>query len=254
MTLRPASATWSSAVTPGLRPTTRRASWLVASSIASSTTSDVVATAPIGSCSAERLGLGLGRRCRRRRSRTRSASSASCVRSRIHRGAGVSPSGRLPWRASNLLPLAGARARSAAKTSARVVSRSSAPRTSSASSSTNRSTTRERETTSTSSRLSSTRVSPSRTMRLRRSCRMVTSSTSGASPASSRTSERASDAGQSSGPAVRSAGPSSSSRRTEPPGPSVRASDLTDTIVPLPDRRNRTANPARVIAPSAVST
>ena len=84
---------------------------------------------------------------------------------------------------------------------------SSSPLISSASSSTKRSMTRERETTSTSSRLSSTRVSPSRIVRLRRSWRTVTSSTSGASPASSRTSARASDAGHSSG------------RRSDRPGP-----------------------------------
>ena len=156
--------------------------------------------------------------------------------------------------ASSLLPPAGAREGSAVKTSARPVSRPSSPLSSSASSSTNRSTTRERATTSTSSRLSSTRVSPSRMTRLRRSCRIVTSSISAASPASSRTSERASDAGHSSGPAVRSAGPSSSSRRSDPPGPSVRAVDFTETMVPRPDCRRRTANPDLARAPSAVST
>ncbi len=83
---------------------------------------------------------------------------------------------------------------------------------------------------------------------------MVTSSTSAASPASSSTSERASEAGHSMGPAVRSAGPSSSSRRMAPPAPSVRASDLTDTMVPLPDWRSLTAKPALASAPSAVST
>ena len=50
------------------------------------------------------------------------------------------------------------------------------------------------------------------------------------------------------GPTARSAGPSSSSRPTDPPGPSRLVSDLTETMVPRPVARSRTANPARSIA------
>ena len=71
----------------------------------------------------------------------------------------------------------------------------------------------------------------------------MTSSTSGASPHCSRISDRASDGGQSRGPAVRSAGPSSSSRRWAPASPDRRASDLTETVVPFAVWRSRAAKP-----------
>ena len=64
----------------------------------------------------------------------------------------------------------------------------------------------------------------------------------------------ASDAGQSTGGATRSAGPSSSSRCMAPSDPSAWASALTDTMVSPPLWRRRTAKPARARAPSAVST
>ena len=108
---------------------------------------------------------------------------------------------------------AGARPGSVARTASIAASSASPPMISSTSSSTNRPTTRLRATASTSSRLSSTVVPSALSMRFRRSCRIVTTSTSGASPQSSRIRERASEAGQSRGCAVRSAGPSSSSRR-----------------------------------------
>ena len=100
----------------------------------------------------------------------------------------------------------GRRPASARSTPSSAVSRASSPLSSSTSSSANRSTTSPRTTTSTASRLSSTRVSPSRSSRRRRSWRTVTSSSRGASPASSSTSERASDTGQSCGPPIRRRG------------------------------------------------
>ena len=206
MTLRPASATWSSAVTPGrladdeVRVRRRRPASGDASldDVRRATgrprgARDDVAPAAVRRRRSPRLGVGAGRvgRCgdaaRRRPAATRGRPAVA--RGRGHR--------RLELAAAAPAPAPGPRR----TPSASPASRSSSPLTSSASSSTNRSTTRDRATTSTSSRLSSTRVSPSRTIRLRRSWRIVTSSTSGASPASSSTSERASDAGHSSGPA-----------------------------------------------------
>ena len=70
----------------------------------------------------------------------------------------------------------------------------------------------------------------------RRSWRTVTTSTSGASPHSSRISERASDGGQSRGGDVRSAGPSSSSRRWSAPPSAVARTDLTVTTTSSPWR------------------
>ena len=157
---------------------------------------------------------------------------------------------------SSLDPVDGVRAGSDATTASIRASAASSPLSSSTSSSTNRSTTRLRETASTSSRLTSTIVSSNWSFRLRRSWRIVTSSTSGASPHCSRISERASEWGQSRGPAVRSAGPSSSSRRcVAPPLPSPlrRPIDLTEIVVPFAFCRSRAANPARASAPSAVS-
>ena len=99
--------------------------------------------------------------------------------------------------ASSLLVSARRRPRCIASSTASEPRAASSPLSSSASSSTKRSTTRPRVTTSTSSRLSSIRVPVALSWRWRRSWRIVTSSTSGASPACSTTRARASDAGQS---------------------------------------------------------
>ena len=135
---------------------------------------------------------------------------------------------RSRWRAANaassLLPASATRTGSASSTAASGASGPSSPLTSSASSSTNRSTTR---TAGDDVDLVEAQLDP----------RLVRPARSRSPPeladghelderrvaASSRISARASDAGQSRGAAVRSAGPSSSSRRPAPPGPSPRA-------------------------------
>ena len=223
MTLRPASATWSSAVTPGVLPTTRRVSTGAASSAASSMTSEEVGVTTTGSGTAAcgRRLLGSSRveaRSRRRADRRVGVSAASAcwawrpsrALDAIHRLRVIVPC-RPPERtaasaASSLLPLAGASAGSAAKMSASATSRSSAPLTSSASSSTNRSTTRERDD---DIDLVEAQLDPRVAVAHDALAAQLADRDElerGASPASSSTSDRASDAGHSSGPAVRSAG------------------------------------------------
>ena len=220
-TLRPASATWSSAVTPGRladdEAACRRPVGLVDGLARRRRTSDggprrCAGVAVAGSPTSARPSAADRRRPPARRDRRRlgvglvvdrSTSASSAPRRPLAVGRSA-PRTDAPAPPPSLLPRRAARApgRAAKTVGERRSSRSSSPLTQLGLELDEPiDDPRPRTTTSTSSRLSSTRVSPSRTIRLRRSWRIVTSSTSGASPASSRTSDRASDAGQSSGPA-----------------------------------------------------
>ena len=258
-TLRPASARMSSAVTPGVLPTTRRGG--PGGSVVSVGVGAVpgpVRRRPSPRTLPRATSLVPRRPCRHRRNhptapgrrprpvasrsgclaRGRSGDGASASvsgaaaagseafgagrrRRRVRRGRRgfarrPATSGRVPAAASarsSLEPVSGARSGSAARTPAARRGRRHDRGAARASSSTNRSTTRPAATTATSSSESSTSAVSSASVRVRRSWRTVTSSISGASPACSRTSARAGDAGQACGSSETPAGPSSSSRR-----------------------------------------
>ena len=240
-TLRPASATWSSARTPGVLPTTRRG----AASASRACGGRPLRSAASGAGSApgvgSRSGSSPGSAPPAVRPRRRSPGSGA-ARRRVAAGLSAGPSGRLDVRlassarnaAARLPRLPGRRLdRRQRRLELRTRRRRRGPgrRRGSASSALERGLVALDQL---DLELDEPLDDPAPgddidlveaqlddrvadwSFRLRRSWRIVTTSTSGASPHCSRISERASDGGQSRGPAVRSAGPSSSSRRWAP--------------------------------------
>ena len=165
--------------------------------------------------------------------------------------AGRPPRARAASARSSFEVVTGSSAGSVPRITARSARPASSPLFSSTSSSMKRSIIRPPATTSTSSTLSSASSASPVKVRARRSWRIVTISMSGASPACSRTSERAADGGHAWGSSERSAGPSSSSRRWSADAAALDA--LTERIVMRGPRRSRTAYPARASSPFAVS-
>ena len=225
MTLRPASATWSSAVTPGVLPTT---------------SSGRSATAGVARSRSRREDVP------RTTGHRRLVASAPVLEDRRRRRSlrrSVSLPAQAAKRGLELAPRLGRQARVVPRRPRQAPPRpSSAPLTSSASSSTNRSTTRPRDddVDLVEAQLDA-RVGGLGRCACRRSWRIVTSSTSGASPASSRTSDRASDAASRPGGASGRPDPRAPRAAIAPPAPSVLPSDLTETTVPRRVRRRRTA-------------
>ena len=217
-TLRPASASGSSARTPGDFGITRRGAGEAAGVVEAPSAATAEATASPAARGAPAW------------------ATASSARSSLDVSAGTSSS-------------------TSASRSTRGSSADSSPDRSSSSTSAKRSTTVPSPSrTFTSSDESSTVAASRPYRRLRRTWRSSTRSTSGASPQMEMTASRAALSGQSSAGAASSAGPSSSSRRWVTPPSSRRRRPLSVITVPRPVARSRPAYPAAASSPSAVST